>query len=214
MTHRKLEDTRPPDCTKDVPVDDEDVLVVPTLNGAAMQMFGKPFGDLTRADQRHISTIMRGERLEIEQRIKAIAGCTSLSAHERIARSEPMRDKLAYIMELLAADGVELLTNDNMDVSVVPRQEGGFVKTRSGTIRRNLRHGKVLMSVAKTHAETEVMIAKLYQEKQAAQFVKNDNRQVHVVGPADVEARLGRFGKGEPADVEAERDDPEDSTEH
>ncbi len=187
-----LERTRPVDVTGDGdPLESADDVRV-SRGGAAVQMFGRPFGELTRSEQVMVDQIIAGRRREIEEGLRAMKLNNALTAHQRIARTSEARDKLAELLDMAIQDAADLVTGDNLDANEV---EGGYKKNRAGSKRRNIRHLKMVSQIVKTHTETEVMLAKL-EEKAGATFVKEDNRVVVAATPDDVRARLGRFVKG------------------
>lgn len=173
-----------------------------SVNGMAMEHFGKPYSELTRKEQRLITMTIKGINREYKERIKTLKSITALDANVRIARMSGASDKISAFVSRLADEADELLGMDNMDVSY----HKDFKKTRAGTIRRNLRYGKILTSVIKTHVETQVLLAKMADEKEKAVFVKEDNRTVNITSDT-VKNRLGKFAKGEIVDQSGDGND-------
>lgn len=187
-----LERTRPVDVTGDTdPLSLADDVRI-SEGGAAMQMFGRPFNELTRSEQVMVGQIISGRRREIEENLRAMKLNNALTAQQRIARTASARDKLAELLDMAIQDAADLVSGDNLGVNEV---DGGFRKNVAGSKRRNIRHLKHVTQILKTHTETEVMLAKL-EEKAAPTFIKEDKRQVVIATPEDVRARLGRFAKG------------------
>jgi hypothetical protein len=191
---REVERNWPPapvDCVSDDTLLDVEGDIKPSVNGLAIKSFGVPYSELTRREQRLIDVTVRGQRKEIEQAIRSTMQNTMLDANVRLERSAGYRDKLELLMESMVNDGVELMS-DNMEVT----ENTDFKKTRAGTVRRNLRHMKVLTYIVKTHTETEIALAKL-QGSMTPRVINiketniEDNR-VQTVTPDSVRDRLGK----------------------
>lgn len=196
-----------PDGTRPVPLSD-----LPdrpeTLESAAMRVFGKPFNELARRDQRMITAVQRANERELRSELRSAVRQASLenamSAHDALSRMDDIEDKALLLMNQVADDCVQLVQGgDNMDVTA--SGDTRYMKTPAGTARRNLRHVQAFMQLKKTYTDTLIAKAKLADEKFTV-VQHNDNRQQEavVVTPDDVKARLGRFAGGSSEDVDAD----------
>lgn len=186
-----------PDCTNPVPLDE-----LPdrpeSVEGAAMRVFGKPFGELARRDQRMITAVQRANERELRDALRVAVRQASMenamSAHDALGKMDDIEDKALLLMNQLADDCVDLVTGgDNMDVTA--SGDTRYMKTPAGTKRRNLRHVQAFMQVKKTYTETLIAKAKLADEKlTVVQNVDNRQQAVVKVTPDEVKERLGRFG--------------------
>ena len=185
------------DCTTDGAEGDTPDMHL-NVQSVVMELFGKPYGELNRCDQTLSDSIAKGRRKEIEARIKSLKNNNLLAVHERIARAAPMLDEMARLTMQIIKGGAEL-AEDDMTAQLVPVEEGGYVKTKQGTLRRQIRNMKGITQIVKSQIDIDVALAKLEERKQAqTTFIKEDNRQIVVpMQPQDVTERLSRFGKGE-----------------
>lgn len=207
-----LERTRPMDCTSDgAEGDTPDVNL--NVQSVAMELFGKPYGELNRCDQTLSDSIAKGRRKEIEARINSLKTNNLLAVNERIARAAPLMDQLWTLTQQIVKSAAELASEDDMTASLIPAEQGGYVKTREGTLRRRIRNMKGLTQIVKSQAEIDIAYAKLEERKQAqgTTFIKQDSRQIVVpLQPEDVKERLARFGKGETVEQVSFETDSED----
>lgn len=186
-----------PDCTNPVPVGD-----LPekreTKEGMAMRVFGKPYGELARCDQKMISQVYRGRnkelREELQYQIRMSRKENASAALDRIKKLDEL-DGMLYDLMMTAAADVAELEDDNLDAVVVESQMRR--KTPAGTLTRKLRNTETILRMNKTYTDTLIAKAKLADEKLTV-VQHNDNRQQEavVVTPDEVRGRLARFASG------------------
>lgn len=163
----------------------------PTQEGLARKL-GKPFGELSRGDQKMITSIVRGHQREIAENIKSLRQNNILNAMERLhrgnkwlAKMEPLIDDQFEAYESLHAEEVGVDT---------AYKDQDLKKTKAGNAVAQAKHIKRLQTMIKTQIECSSMIAKL-EEKAASTFIREGDKSltVNAITPDDIKSEFAEF---------------------
>jgi len=193
------------DCT--VPQTEADVPELrPSIGSLAESLYGRPYRDLTRREQRQLDNWVKGHRQELEAQIRSISRNNLLSAQQRVERLGDAQEKLIALFDSALTDSMNFYYNgDNMSVT----EHSDYMKNASGTTKRKVLNLKTLAFVNKAIVETQATLIKAQKEAQPTTFVKNEDNRTVVLTPEDIKARLGNLQGGQIVDQSGDGSDSE-----
>lgn len=170
--------------------------MIESYNESALRVFGRPFAELKRGDQRMITKVAEARVKEMLEKRVALAReaalDTALDAHEQLEKMNQLENECLGLIDTLARNVKEMIAGGDADAGTTFNS-----KTADGAMKRNLRAVEKLIKIKKDHTDSLVSKAKLAEQKFTL-VQNNDNRQQEavVVTPDEVKARLGKFKSG------------------